>query len=82
MEVKRSVDDYLKGLPADQRAGLEKLMKATRTAAPGAVEGFYYKLPAFKLGDRWLVAFDAFESHLSLFRSSKDFRQCRPLSVP
>ena len=61
-----SIDAYLEGVRSDQRAALEKLRRAIRAAAPRAVEGTSYGLPAF-LQDGPLVAFSASATHCSFF---------------
>jgi uncharacterized protein YdhG (YjbR/CyaY superfamily) len=65
-----SVDAYLASLPAEARAGLQKLRKAIRTAAPDAEEGFSYGLPAFRLDGRPLVCYAASRSHSSFYPMS------------
>lgn len=64
------VEGYLAGLPEDARAALQKLRKTIRAAAPGAVEGFSYGIPAFKLHGRPLVAYASLKSHCSFFPMS------------
>ena len=61
-----SVDGYLAGLPADARAALQSLRSAIQSAAPGATEVISYRVPTFRLHGG-LVAFAAFENHLSFF---------------
>jgi uncharacterized protein YdhG (YjbR/CyaY superfamily) len=65
-----SVDAYLASVPADVRAGLQKLRKAISAAAPGAEEGFSYGLPAFRLHGRPLVCYAAAKHHGSFFPMS------------
>ncbi len=62
-----SVDEYLTGLPEQQRAALEKLRNTIRAAAPDATETISYQMPAFKLDGRFLVSYAAFKDHCSLF---------------
>jgi uncharacterized protein YdhG (YjbR/CyaY superfamily) len=57
-----SVDDYLAGLPPDQRAALEDLRTTIRAAAPGAEELIAYQIPAYKQRGM-LVSFSAHASH-------------------
>ena len=61
------VDSYLGSLPPDRRATMEELRATIRTAAPEATEGIAYNMPAYRLGGRFLVSFDAYKAHYSLF---------------
>jgi len=54
----KSMDEYLSCVPPRQRAALEKLRRAIRSAAPKAEECISYWLPAFRWG-KWLVSFGA-----------------------
>jgi uncharacterized protein YdhG (YjbR/CyaY superfamily) len=66
----RDVDDYLAGLSPDKRAALEKLRKAIKAAVPTAEECISYRLPAFRLAGRPLVAFGATGSHCAFYPMS------------
>ena len=70
MDAPTSVEGYLAGLPAKQRAALERLRKTIRAAAPEAGEAISYGMPAFKDQGRSLVAYAAFKDHCSLFPMS------------
>jgi uncharacterized protein YdhG (YjbR/CyaY superfamily) len=71
MEIKpKTIDDYLAALPDDKRAALEKLRKTIRTVAPKAEECISYRLPAFRLNGRMLVAFGATANHCAFYPMS------------
>ena len=70
MGARTSVDEYLAGLPAAQRAALESVRLAIRTAAPDATEAISYGMPAFKDAGRSLVSYAAFKDHCSFFPMS------------
>lgn len=65
----KTIDQYLAGLSADQRAALQKLRKAIRAAAPKAEECISYSLPAFRQ-DGMLVAFGARAGHCAFYPMS------------
>jgi uncharacterized protein YdhG (YjbR/CyaY superfamily) len=62
-----TIDDYLAGVPAAQRAALGRLRKTIRAAAPGAVECVTYGVPAFRLGGKAIVGFGAGAGHCSFY---------------
>jgi uncharacterized protein YdhG (YjbR/CyaY superfamily) len=62
----RDIDEYLAGVPENQRAALEKLRKTIKAAAPRATEAISYRIPTFKHQGH-LVAFAAFKNHCSFF---------------
>ena len=61
-----SIDEYLEGVPEEQRAALERLRATIRAAAPEATEKISYQMPAF-YDHGPLVSFAAFKDHLSFF---------------
>src|ERR1700741_4592883 len=63
------VEAYLATLSEDKRATLETVRKAIHAAAPGAVEGVSYGMPAFILG-KAIAGFVAAKDHLSYFPMS------------
>lgn len=64
----RDVDEYMAQLPEDRRAVMERLRSTIRAAAsPDAVEVISYNMPAFKLDGRFVVSYEAFKRHYSLF---------------
>ncbi len=66
----RTIDEYLATLSDDQRATLEKLRKAIKAAAPTAEECMSYRLPAFRLNGKMLVAFGARANHCAFYPMS------------
>ncbi len=62
-----TIDEYLAGVSAGQRATLEKLRKVIRSAAPAAEECISYGLAAFRLNGRPLVAFGAAANHCAFY---------------
>jgi uncharacterized protein YdhG (YjbR/CyaY superfamily) len=66
-----SVEAYIAALAPDRRARIEDLRRTVRAAAPDAVELISYNMPAFKVGTRFLVSFQAFTRWDSLFPASQ-----------
>jgi len=62
-----TIDQYLKPLPADKKAALQKLRKAIRAAAPKATECISYGIPAFRLDGKMFLAFGAAANHCSFY---------------
>jgi uncharacterized protein YdhG (YjbR/CyaY superfamily) len=67
--IPKSVDDYLRGLPADQRKVLKELRGIIKATAPEAEEGISYHIPGYKYHGP-LVYFAAYKKHCSLFAVS------------
>jgi uncharacterized protein YdhG (YjbR/CyaY superfamily) len=66
------MDDYLDGLPAEQRAAFERVRTLVRRVAPEAEEGESYGMPAFIYAGRPLLGLRAAKRHLSVFPFSPD----------
>ena len=66
----KTIDEYLAALSDDKRAALEKLRKTIRAVAPKAVECISYRLPAFRLNGKLLVAFGATANHCAFYPMS------------
>ena len=64
------VDAYIAALAEDRRGPMTNLRETIRAAAPDADEVITYKMPGFKTHDQFLVSYDAFQSHYSLFPAS------------
>ena len=71
MPVPMTVDLYLASKPEPQRTGLATMRATIRAAAPDADEVITYKMPGFKTHGRFLVSYDAFKAHYSLFPASQ-----------
>ena len=66
---RQTVAAYLAALPKDSRTALKRLRKTIRAAAPEAVEGISYGMPAFKHKGP-PVYYAAFKDHCSFFPAS------------
>lgn len=53
---------------------MAQLRDTIRAAAPAATEVMAYNMPAYRLGGRFLVSYDAFKGHTSLFPASQAVR--------
>ena len=63
----KNIDEYLASLSNEKRIALEKLRSAIKSAAPKAEEYISYRVPAFRLGGRLLVAFGAAANHCAFY---------------
>src|SRR5690349_16110420 len=61
------VDAHIEALAEDRREPMRQLRATIRAAAPDATEVITYKMPGFKAGTSFLVSYDAFKHHYSLF---------------
>jgi uncharacterized protein YdhG (YjbR/CyaY superfamily) len=62
-----AMDDYLDGLPADQKDALARVRAVVRRVEPEAEESVSYGMPAFLYAGRPLLGFRAAKAHLSVF---------------
>jgi uncharacterized protein YdhG (YjbR/CyaY superfamily) len=65
-----TIDEYLTGVNASQRAALEKLRRTIRAVTPKLEECISYGIPAFRLDGRSLVFFGAWANHCSFYPGS------------
>jgi uncharacterized protein YdhG (YjbR/CyaY superfamily) len=67
-----TVDEYLADLPAERRTAMELLRSTIKATVPEAIEVISYKMPAFRShGGQFLVSYDAYKAHYSLFPASE-----------
>jgi uncharacterized protein YdhG (YjbR/CyaY superfamily) len=64
------IDEYLAGLPQEQRAALERVRAILKAAVPEAEEGITYGVPAFRLRGTAIAGFSASKNHLTYFPMS------------
>jgi uncharacterized protein YdhG (YjbR/CyaY superfamily) len=67
-----AMDDYLDGLPSDQRDALDRVRAVLGRIVPEAEEGKSYGMPAFLYSGRPLLGFRAAKGHLSVFPFSPE----------
>jgi len=65
-----SIEEYLAAAPEEMRAALEDLRGMIRAAAPDAIEGISYGVPAFKYRGRPLVSLGAAKNHCAFYVQS------------
>src|SRR5882724_11905082 len=63
----KTIDAYLKALPADRREALEKLRKTIRAIVPSASECISYSMPAFRVAGRVVAGFLATRTGCSFY---------------
>ena len=61
------IDDYLAGLPANQRAALDHLRALLHELVPNAEEAIRTRVPAIRHRDKTVVGFGAGKAHLALY---------------
>jgi uncharacterized protein YdhG (YjbR/CyaY superfamily) len=73
--VREEIRSYFAAASPDGRRALRALRDIIRSAAPGAVEGFSYRLPCFRFEGRPLVWYGAFTAHCSLYPITGNIRR-------
>jgi len=62
-----SVDAYIDGLHGPVAARVAALRDTIRAAAPAMTETIKYGMPAFRMGDTYLIYLGAWEKHIALY---------------
>ena len=62
-----TVDDYMATLPPDRRQVMEDLRRTMRREAAEATEAIAYNMPALRLDGKFLVSYEAYKKHYSVF---------------
>ena len=74
-KVEALIRAYIAAQPPRTRVTLRKMRETIHAAAPGAEEGFSYRIPAVKLDGKSLVWYAGFTNHTSLFPIGAAIRQ-------
>lgn len=68
--IPETVDEYLAPLSDEKRTALQKLRLAIKAAAPKAEECISYRMPAYRMDGRMIVAFGAAANHCAFYAGS------------
>lgn len=66
------VEDYIAKFESPQKEALERIDSIVKELAPQAKEALSYDMPAYKVGDEYLIWFAAFKNHVSIFPTSDE----------
>jgi len=72
---------YLAAQPPAARRALKQMRAAIRAAAPGAVDAFSYRIPAFRFEGRILVWYAGFREHVSMYPMGARIRRAHAAAL-
>lgn len=75
MEKAENVTNYIARFPAEVQVILEQVRETIRSAAPAAVEGMAYAMPAYKLNGHPLVYFAGYAGHVGFYATPSGHSQ-------
>lgn len=73
------IDAYLAKLKPSQREALDRVRTIAKTVAPDAEETISYGMPCLKYNGKYLIYFDAFKNHMSVFPGTIHFTEENPI---
>lgn len=62
-----SLDEYIASFPAETQVVLRKVRRVIAAAVPGATETISYQMPTITVGDKPLLYFAGWKSHISVY---------------
>ena len=62
----KTIEEYIDAAPAEVQERLRELHECIRTNAPGATEGFKWRMPAYSY-QKILVTFAVFKKHIGFY---------------
>ncbi len=71
----KTVDDYISGFPADMQKRLLSVRQTIIENAPEATESIAYGMPAYKMNNKPLVYFGAFDKHIGFYATPTGHEQ-------
>lgn len=62
----KSIDEYHSAFPDEVRLRMERTRLVIKEVAPEAIEVISYQIPAFKIGNKFLIYYAGFARHITL----------------
>jgi uncharacterized protein YdhG (YjbR/CyaY superfamily) len=67
----KKIDDHLATLSQPERDALQRIRNIVNQHVPDAQEVISYGMPAFRYKTKYLIAYQAFKDHMSIFPGSQ-----------